>query len=199
MNRGKIFILCLALASFVVLTGCNSSKPKSIGDIPEAENGMGIGSLDGTGIDQNAINDGSVNDKWSEPGQGPEAKGAGGWADNQDIPGVSFPTIYFAYDQDTLGSSEQAKLDQIAQYLQDNAGVGVVIEGHCDERGSVEYNRALGERRAITVQTYLVNLGIPDTRFKTQSFGEERPAVQGSNEEAWSKNRRAELHAKKMN
>ncbi|MEK9179264.1 MAG: OmpA family protein, partial [Patescibacteria group bacterium] len=89
--------------------------------------------------------------------------------------------------------SEQAKLEQVANYLLPNQTVNLIIEGHCDERGSVEYNRSLGERRAISVRDYLAKLGVPDTRMQTISYGEERSAVSGSDESAWAKNRRAEL------
>lgn len=123
----------------------------------------------------------------------PETLAAG--ADNfgDPIPGLNFPTIYFAYDQDQVGASERVKLEKVADYMTKYAGVGVIIEGHCDERGSAEYNRALGERRALAVKQYLVNLGVPEARLKTISYGEERPAVMGTGPSIFSKNRRAEL------
>jgi peptidoglycan-associated lipoprotein len=123
----------------------------------------------------------------------PDAGAAGRPGEWTPIPGMSFPTIYFAYDQTQIGASEQAKLEQVANYLLPNQTVNLIIEGHCDERGSVEYNRSLGERRAISVRDYLAKLGVPDTRMQTISYGEERSAVSGSDESAWAKNRRAEL------
>ena len=77
------------------------------------------------------------------------------------------------------------------EWLKSDHALMVVIEGHCDERGTREYNIALGEKRAVAVKKYLVSLGIPSYRIKTVSYGKERPAVVGSNPEAWSKNRRA--------
>ena len=79
--------------------------------------------------------------------------------------------------------------------MQTNSGVQVVIEGHCDERGSDEYNLALGESRALAAKNYLVSLGINENRLSVISYGEEKPAVMGSDEEAWAQNRRAEFKA----
>ena len=81
----------------------------------------------------------------------------------------------------------------MADYLRNNAAAVVQIEGHTDERGSIEYNLALGQRRAQSVKNYLVELGIDPSRLPTMSYGEERPAMEGSDEAAWEKNRRAEF------
>jgi len=123
----------------------------------------------------------------------PEGLAASADSFGEPIPGLNFPTIYFAYDQDQVGASERVKLEKVADYMTKYAGVGVIIEGHCDERGSAEYNRALGERRALSVKQYLVGLGVPDARLKTISYGEERPAVTGTGPAVFTKNRRAEL------
>jgi peptidoglycan-associated lipoprotein len=115
------------------------------------------------------------------------------------IPGITFPPVYFAYDQFRIGASEQVKLEQVANYMMQNKGIGLIVEGHCDERGSVEYNRSLGERRAMAIRDYLVTLGVDTARMQTISFGEERPAEQGSSENTWAKNRRGETIPAKMN
>ena len=99
--------------------------------------------------------------------------------------------IYFEFDSSALLPEAQEILKEKAEWLQDNAGVAVTIEGHCDERGTNEYNLALGDRRAHSAKSFLVNLGIAGSRLTAISFGEERPVDPGSNEEAWSKNRRA--------
>jgi len=109
------------------------------------------------------------------------------------IQGMTLPTVYFAYDQSTIGTTEQAKLEQVANILLQKKDVNLIIEGNCDERGSIEYNRGLGERRALAVKAYLTKLGVADARMRTISFGSERPAVQGHDEAAWAKNRRADL------
>lgn len=102
-------------------------------------------------------------------------------------------TVYFAFDDYTLDMSSQDSLSKLAEYMKANPSVVIQIEGHCDERGSIEYNLALGQRRAQSVKNYLAQLDIEDSRLTTISYGEEKPAVEGSNEEAWSKNRRAEF------
>lgn len=98
---------------------------------------------------------------------------------------------YFAYDSSVLTAESQKKLDAQAEWLKSHGDVKVTIEGHADERGTREYNLALGERRANAVKKYLVTLGVADDRVSTVSYGKERPAVLGSTESAWAKNRRA--------
>ncbi len=102
-------------------------------------------------------------------------------------------TVYFAYDQAGLSGSAKDRLRANAQYLKDNGSASVEIGGNCDERGTEEYNLALGKRRAETARQYLVDLGIDGSRLSTISFGEEQPAVSGHNEAAWAKNRRADF------
>ncbi len=99
--------------------------------------------------------------------------------------------IYFAFDQSVLTAEAQAVLQDKAQWLRSRPDVSVIIEGHCDERGTNEYNIALGDRRAESAKAFLVNLGISASRMTTVSYGEERPADPGHNEAAWAKNRRA--------
>lgn len=105
---------------------------------------------------------------------------------------LNMPIIYFAYDSDVLVPSEQANLDHIAQYLNrpENQSLGLVIEGHCDQRGTEEYNRALGERRANAIRAYLAGCGVADARMRTLSFGKDKPAVEGTGEAVWGQNRR---------
>ncbi len=102
-------------------------------------------------------------------------------------------TIHFAYDDYNLQSEAKSMLEIKAQYLMKNTDVRVQVEGHCDERGSNQYNLALGERRANTTKEYLISLGVNPDQLSTISYGEERPLDTASNEESWSKNRRAEF------
>jgi peptidoglycan-associated lipoprotein len=104
-----------------------------------------------------------------------------------------FEPAYFGYDSSQLGASERPKVEAVAQHLKQNPDVAVIIEGHCDERGSNEYNLALGERRALAARSYLASLGISSDRIQTKSYGEEKPADSGHDEAAWSANRRAEF------
>jgi peptidoglycan-associated lipoprotein len=100
-------------------------------------------------------------------------------------------TIYFAFDSSQIRPESEAVLRQQAAWLQANPGVRVSIEGHTDERGTREYNLALGERRAAAVRSYLIGLGVAPDRVRTVSYGEERPAVMGNDERAFALNRRA--------
>jgi peptidoglycan-associated lipoprotein len=102
-------------------------------------------------------------------------------------------TIYFEYDADELRDDARASLDAKIAILNANPALRVRVAGHCDERGSDEYNIALGRRRAEAAKRYLTDRGIDASRIETSSFGRERPAVQGTTEEAWSKNRRDEF------
>ena len=106
---------------------------------------------------------------------------------------VEFEPVYFSFDASNLGSSELAKIEAVANHLKENANRVVIIEGNCDERGSNEYNLELGSLRAISIRDYLATLGIDGNRIQTKSFGEEKPAVSGAGESAWSKNRRGEF------
>ena len=100
-------------------------------------------------------------------------------------------TIYFDTDKFDIDAEDQAALRQQAQYLQQYPNVRATVEGHADERGTREYNIALGERRANAAKNYLVSLGVASDRVTTVSYGKERPVALGSNEQAWARNRRA--------
>jgi peptidoglycan-associated lipoprotein len=99
--------------------------------------------------------------------------------------------IYFDTDKYDIDSEDAAALRQQAQYLLQYPNIRATVEGHCDERGTREYNLALGERRANAAKNYLVSLGVPAARLTTISYGKERPVALGSNEAAWAQNRRA--------
>ncbi|HSR53319.1 MAG TPA: peptidoglycan-associated lipoprotein Pal [Acidobacteriota bacterium] len=99
--------------------------------------------------------------------------------------------VFFAYDKAQLTAEAKARLEANAIILREYSDANFIIEGHCDERGSEEYNLALGERRAQAARDYLVSLGVDAGRISTISYGEERPFAQGHDEEAWAQNRRA--------
>jgi len=109
--------------------------------------------------------------------------------------GIAFESedLYFEYDQYTLTSEAQALLKKKAGFLRKHPEIMVTIEGHCDERGSSDYNLGLGERRADSARSYLVNLGIAPHRLATVSYGEEQPVDPGHDESAYARNRRAHL------
>lgn len=112
---------------------------------------------------------------------------------DQDRAALSAHTVYFAFDSDVVRDGEQAKVDAVVSALRADASIRLLIEGHCDERGTQEYNRALGERRALSLRAELAMRGVDPQRVRTISYGEDRPAVIGSNEAAWAKNRRGEF------
>ncbi len=106
----------------------------------------------------------------------------------------SVDPVYFEYDSAALGGGTTSELSGIAATLNDT-GLSIVLSGHCDARGSEEYNLALGERRASGVRRYLKNLGVPMRQMTIVSYGEIRPAAQGMTEDAWSLNRRVEFES----
>ncbi|MGH6782691.1 MAG: peptidoglycan-associated lipoprotein Pal [Sphingomonadaceae bacterium] len=132
-----------------------------------------------------------------QEGQDPGADQGG--VGNEIIPGsqadfvskVSSDRVLFALDEHDLDGEDRATLDSQATWLKQYANVRVTIEGHADERGTREYNLALGERRANAAKNYLASLGIPASRISTISYGKERPDALGSDEASWARNRRA--------
>jgi len=102
-----------------------------------------------------------------------------------------FDPLYFAYDSSQVNPEEAGKCEQVARHIKKGKGQGVIVEGHTDERGSREYNLALGERRALAVRDYLINLGVDPSVIQTKSFGEELPESMAHDDAARRKNRRA--------
>lgn len=117
---------------------------------------------------------------------GPYAAGSSG-----EIANNVSDRVFFGYDSSVLTSEAQIVLDSQAAWLKDNTSTNVTLEGHADERGTREYNIALGERRAAAAKSYLVGAGVAESRISTVSYGKERPAVVGNDESSWSQNRRA--------
>jgi len=117
--------------------------------------------------------------------------GHAGWTENRDV--FKAQTVYFDFDSAVVKTGEKPKLDVVAAHLQSNPAQAVKIEGHCDERGTEEYNRALGDRRALALREQLIAAGIGPERVDTISYGEDRPVDPGHNEAAWRKNRRGEF------
>lgn len=106
---------------------------------------------------------------------------------------VKFASVLFDYDSATVKASERNKIEAVADFLKNNPGTGLLLEGNCDERGSAEYNLALGERRALAIRAYLLGIGIDGAKIQTKSNGEEKPAASGHDESAWGVNRRGEF------
>lgn len=163
--------LAASLSLMLVFAACSSTKE---GEPPFGANGTAGGE---------SIYDGNVlptRDESMNP-------------DNADYQTLAQYTIYFTTDGFTIDPAERAKAEAVAKWLQDNPSAKIVVAGHCDDRGTTQYNLALGERRSLAVREYLIGLGTTKERASTVSYGEEKPAVQGNNEEAWAKNRRAQI------
>lgn len=126
------------------------------------------------------------------PAEGSFQEMPSGQADKLNAQGVLKP-IHFDFDAAELRPDALQTLNDDASKIRENAPLGVRVEGHCDERGTSEYNLALGDRRARAARDYLVSLGIPVARLRTISYGKERPVDPGHSEEAWGKNRRADF------
>ena len=107
-----------------------------------------------------------------------------------------YPVIHFSYDSSEIPAEARAELDKIAKHLANAQAVKILIAGHCDERGTEEYNLALGENRAKAVRKYLSMMGVSPDRLDTISFGKAQPVAQGDSEEAYAQNRRAEFKPK---
>jgi peptidoglycan-associated lipoprotein len=114
-------------------------------------------------------------------------------ATDQELFNQNIKDVFFDYDSYTIRPDQQAALQADAQFLQAHPGIQFTVEGHCDERGSTEYNLALGDNRANAVKTALVQAGVPADRFKVTSFGKEKPFCTESNEQCWQQNRRGHL------
>ena len=180
MRLRGLLVLCLA---GLLLGGCASKEPADSGpDMEPMEQApeLGAGSDDEASTEPAGpvIEDGKVII--------PVDDGMGGEM-TEMLNGV----FYFDFDQAIVKRSGHGELDKHASVLSGDRYIRVRLEGHADERGTREYNLALGERRADSARDYLVSLGVDPNRVKIVSFGKERPAVPGSNESAWAQNRRA--------
>ena len=157
-----------ALLLSVALVACSKKPPK---ELPPAPEGTGQEVTDNTGLDNTGA-----------PVPGSQA---------DFVASVASDTIYFDTDRYNVDSADAATLQSQAQWLVRYPAARVTIEGHADERGTRDYNLALGERRANAAKTYLVGLGVGAERVTTVSYGKERPVALGSDESSWARNRRA--------
>jgi peptidoglycan-associated lipoprotein len=176
--------LPLLFAVTLALAACGDDKTS-----PDY-NSMGTDNSGALPNGQNPDNVGGGNP--SEVGIPPSQRGNFDPA-NVDSQTLASDTIYFGFDQSTISGDERAKLDAVSQWFKSNPGHQLYLAGHADKRGTPEYNRALGERRALAVREYLAGLGVPPGALFTNSYGSDRPAVDGDTEEAYAKNRRVEI------
>jgi peptidoglycan-associated lipoprotein len=194
MKRALLLNFCLAvLLSVTGSVGCRK-KPMGPTPIPAGRVGTGGGDRFGPeGVGSVPAGEGVTSQTVDGNGgmaalpEDPESDMLRDEAFFRDI------IVYFEFDRSTVRSGERSKIETVSNHLKGNAAHKLKIEGHCDERGTEGYNVGLGERRALSVRDYLINLGISPDRIYTTSFGESRPAQSGQNEEAWAANRRAEF------
>lgn len=165
MKAIRVLFFAVLAGSVVLTSGCRS-KPKA--DLYGSSGNMMGGSIIDGDIPLNADNMGL-------PMDGDRSM---------------FEPVLFAYDSSQVSPEEAGKVEAVAKYLNKNKSGGVIVEGHCDERGSNEYNMSLGERRSLAIRDYLINLGVNAASIQTKSCGEEMPAAMGHDEAAWRQNRR---------
>ena len=192
-----IYPLAFALALTLASTGCRTHKPGTITPLPSSPTGVvGGGDASGTYPGGQLPPDVGV-----QTNTGPIALGNPDDFDNMtmDRAALAANTVHFAYDSSVIRSSEQANLQAVAAALAADPSTKLKIEGNCDERGTDEYNRSLGERRALAAREALAKLGIDPMRVLTISFGKDKPVDPGHDEAAWKANRRDDfvlLHPK---
>lgn len=173
----RIFSL-LAIMAF--LAACETA-PKDAGDA----DGSGASSSSST-----SSTSGSNGSSASSSGSGSSDSAASAMTKAEELVSIG-DRVLFDYDSSALSSDAKSTLAAQAAFLKKNPAIRITVEGHCDERGTREYNLALGERRASAARDYLVAQGVDAARIRTISYGKERPAVIGSNETAWAQNRRS--------
>ena len=165
-------IIALSLCALVAATGCRKGQKKAAANDFDGDTMLTDLSTDGIPL--------NLDTPCDEQGR-------------ERAYDANVETLYFGYDSYTLPSSELYKVEAVADYMNRNANSVLIVEGHCDERGSNEYNLSLGEQRALAIRAYLCDLGIDSSRIQTRSLGEERPAAIGSGEAIWRQNRRGEF------
>jgi peptidoglycan-associated lipoprotein len=179
LGRIASFTLILALLS---LAGCMGCGDEELQVDPTVDEGFDSG-IDDVQIDDDPFGTGGS----TTDDAGTEAEDL----DAEPLTPVTLEDVFFGFDEFDLDAEARAVLARNARLLRDEDRRTILIEGHCDERGTVQYNLALGEKRANEVMRYLVTLGVDGGRIETVSYGKERPFAVGSGEDVWSQNRRA--------
>lgn len=204
MNR-RVFVWCMVFLAAVslALAGCAQKEPSEVEPaqvqeqetekIEKKEPGVETEERERNATEEEEVEEYGVDQE--------EKKEAQKEAEKEGLSSEARKTlkkrIHFAFDSSVLSQKAQDALKSKAKILKKNPELRLVIEGHCDERGTDEYNMALGERRARAAYEYLILLGVDADRMDLVSYGEERPLVEESNEEAWAKNRRNEFRIKR--
>jgi len=181
------YLLTLALVATMTVTGCKNHQPQRVTPIHGTPTGQ-VGELSPGGTIGNGNSVGGGETANIRPGE-----------DNEDRTTLAAYTVHFAYDSSAVRKSERSSIDAVAAALKGDGSARLLIEGNCDERGTEEYNRSLGERRALALRQALGKAGIDTMRIRTISYGKDKPVDPDHNEAAWAKNRRGDfvlLHPK---
>lgn len=175
--RLQLVVVLIGLA--LVFAGCKSPTPRTgeNANIDEEPGSSDVAATDVTSMGQDGMG--------SPEGQRLTSKDGFNYG--------KYESIHFDYDSAVIRSQDRAIVEKIAKDAKDNPELKIMVAGHCDERGTPEYNRALGQRRALAAREYMIKLGVPAKQVGTVSYGIDQPADTGHNEEAWSKNRRDEF------
>jgi len=176
----------MAFAAMLALTACSDASQMDTSEVLVEESAMAQNS--GDNIDP--VTGMPLEGYGTENMYGQAANGVPAGT-QQDLVTNIGDRVFYGYDRSDITPEGRETLERQARWLQQYPSINVVIEGHADERGTREYNLALGDRRAVSARNYLVALGINPTRIRTISYGKERPAVAGSNATSWAQNRRA--------
>jgi peptidoglycan-associated lipoprotein len=185
------FAACLAVAA--LLAGCASQQQQD-GSAAAAASAPGAGSATAPSAAPGSPS--QQPDGRADRGATPGGSAAAGLNDPKSM--LFKRSVFYEYDQHTVRGDYRALVEAHARYLRANPGANVTIEGNCDERGSREYNLALGQRRADSVKSMMMVLGVPERQIETVSFGEEKPKALGTDEQAWSQNRRSDIVYRKV-
>ncbi|MGH7941675.1 MAG: OmpA family protein [Limisphaerales bacterium] len=193
MMKKSIYSIVIGLAAAIAATGC-AHRPVRVTPIPNPPTQIGEENPN-TMPQQPLVNPNAPISAQPVGEAGPF--NPDDW--NQDRAALAAYTIHFSFDSAVIRDSERANLQQVAAALQADSSANLLIEGNCDERGTEEYNRSLGERRAEAAREALVGMGIDESRIHTISYGKDKPLDPGHNETAWTQNRRDDfvlLHPK---
>jgi peptidoglycan-associated lipoprotein len=194
MKMKLVYLPAFALALTLAATGCKH-KPTPLTPLPNSTTMVGTPGTGPTLPNGNPL----PQPEPVQPGGGPLPENWTPDMMNQDRAALAAYTIHFAFDSAVIRNSERANLQAVAAKLQDDQSAKLLIEGNCDERGTEEYNRALGERRALAAREALAKMGVDPSRVRTISYGKDKPVDPGHNEAAWAQNRRDDfvlLHPK---
>lgn len=192
LNKRKLYLAwVLALMASMVMGGCSSQQKKiQASPMPSIQTEPKTIELADESKLANALKEGDIPE---------EDRGKLPWLPKRPPIGMQFEetaelqTVYFEFDKYSLTAQTKEVLNRNAEWLKNQAEVSVQLEGHCDERGTLEYNQTLGENRAMNAKKYLVSLGIQPDRLYTISYGKTMPADPGHTEDAWAKNRRVQF------